>query len=764
MPSISATLMHVRPWITPFKWTPICLLLLPQCLSAQGGSDARVVRYALTIAEERVHPAGKEVSGMTVNGTIPGPTLRFTEGDSAVIQVTNTMEVATSVHWHGILLPNYQDGVPYLTTPPIAPGTTFTYHFPIQQAGTYWYHSHTMLQEQVGVYGSIVIEPRAREMAYDRDLVLVISDWTNEKPKSVLRNLRRGNEWYQVKKGTATPLGMVTRRGALGAQLDFWRQRMEGADIADVAYDAFLFNGVQEDRHPELMPGERVRLRIINASASSQYWLTFGGADPLLIAADGQDVEPVRHNKTFIAIAETYDFLVTIPADAQLEVRATVQDGSGTTSAFLGNGPVRNAPDVPRPDKVAMMQRMAKMDMRMGAPATKLAPGNEDAHRMKAHWGMRMDMPQKPKEGQGASDHAHHSMPPGPMDDMQGEPHMGVFAEFNYDHLKARAVTTLPATNTTRTILLNLTGNMWRYVWSMNGVPLSEADVIEVHRGETIRLTLNNLTMMHHPMHLHGHFFRVLNAAGERSPLKHTVNVPPMQEVTIEFAPDEAGDWFFHCHVLYHMMMGMARVWRTEGPDPRMALYPMKHLLKETNRSIQWGEVDMASHHAGLSLVSTNSRDQWMLGGELGWNERLEAEATYERYLYDYLSVFAGANVENEADEGLPEARLTGIGGIRFFTPYRFDLDVRLDTELRPQIGLGREVMLFRRFIVSGDVEYRLDPGWRGRMTEHGTAGRTVEEEWTWSADGTYMLSRQFSLVASYDNRFGAGAGISARF
>src|SRR5699024_7303681 len=520
----------------------------------------------LTIDQKTVNFTGKNVQGMSINGSIPGPTLRFNEDDYAVIYVENKMDVETSIHWHGLLVPNYFDGVPYLTTPPIMPGQTFKYEFPLRHTGTYWYHSHTLLQEQGGVFGSIVIEPKERTHEYDEDLVLAISDWTDEKQMNVLRNVKRGNELYNIRKGTATPLNQVIGRGALGAQLNFWRQRMEGADIADIYYPAFLMNGQQSASYPDFQVGEKLRLRIINAAASSQFWLTFGGGDPLLIAADGLDVVPVEHNKTFIGIAETYDFIVTIPGNGQLELRATVQDGSGTTSAFLGNGEILTEPNVPKPDKIAMMQQMAKMDMRMGAPAMKYKPKQEDPYEMMNNWGMQMDHdmemngedhnmethemdPPAGRAGMEKMDHERdtskmeHDMDSGdkahpqetenqPMEDMEG---MGMFSQYNYDYLKSPEKTTFSPDQPVREILLNLTGNMWRYIWSMSGVPLSETDIIKIEQGQVVRITLNNLTMMHHPMHLHGHFFRVLNANGEYSPLKHTVNVAPMQKVTIEF-------------------------------------------------------------------------------------------------------------------------------------------------------------------------------------------------------------------------------------
>ncbi|MEP2347212.1 MAG: multicopper oxidase domain-containing protein, partial [Algoriphagus sp.] len=292
--------------------------------------------YTLTLKQAMVSKAGKPVAAMTVNDGIPGPTLRFKEGGYAVIYVKNEMDEETSVHWHGILLPNFFDGVPYLTTPPIKPGETQKYEFPLKQAGTYWYHSHTMLQEQSGVYGSIVIEPKEETLTYDSELVVVLSDWTNQKPHNVLRNLKRGNEWYNIRKGTATPLNQVISRGGFSAQLNFWKQRMESADIADIYYNAFLNNGETTTEYPDFTPGEKVRVRFINGSASSQFWLTFGGKNPMLVSADGLDVVPIDHNKTFIAIAETYDFIVTIPQQGKLEIRATVQDGSGQTSTFLG--------------------------------------------------------------------------------------------------------------------------------------------------------------------------------------------------------------------------------------------------------------------------------------------------------------------------------------------------------------------------------------------------------------------------------------------
>ena len=765
----------------------IIVLLIPMS-SVLGQSmkgnveNLPVHEYNLTIKEEMVNKSGKEVKGMTINGTIPGPTIEFTEGEYAVIYVKNEMSQETSVHWHGLLLPNFYDGVPYLNTPPVKPGQTQKYEFPIKQSGTYWYHSHTMLQEQSGVFGSIVIKPKKQTLTYDKDLVLMLSDWTNEKPMNVLRNLKRGNEWYSIKKGTATPLNQVIERGAFGAQLNFWRQRMKGADIADVYYPAFLINGEESVEYPEFKAGEKVRLRIINGGASTSFWMTFGGEEPILVSADGLDVMPVKKNKTFIGIAETYDFIITVPEEGKIEFKTTAQDGSGTASAFIGNGKVLAAMIIPRPDKIGMMQKMAKMDMKMGAHAIKFQPKKDERFKMKEEYGMQMDKMSgmhmgKPKDSMGMD----HSKMKGmkmedskrskmdmsqPKDAMKKESMKGMdlFSEYNYDYLKSPNKTNYNKNIPVKEVLLNLTGNMNRYIWSMNGVPLSEADKIKISSKEVTRVTFNNLTMMHHPMHLHGHFFRVINKNGDYSPLKHTVNVPPMQKVTIEFYGnngDEYGDWFFHCHILYHMMGGMARVVSYDtARDPRMEEFPVSKIIQETDKWYSWGMMDVASHTTGFNLITSNIRNQFNASLEYGWNKNVEAEFTYERYLHDNLRVYGGVNIENETRNSLDQFNTTAVVGIRYLTPYLFNFDVRVDNKLRPRIALGRSIMIFPKVSVFGYYEYQLDLG----IVNNLPMDKDFTSETVWSAGAEYFLSRNVSLMGSYDNRFGAGGGLSVRF
>jgi len=727
--------------------------------SVEGNLDNLPIKeYRLTIRQEKVNKTGKEVMGMTINGTIPGPTLEFTEGEYAVIYVKNEMDVETSVHWHGLLLPNFYDGVPYLTTPPIEPGQTFKYEFPIKQSGTYWYHGHTMLQEQIGVYGSIVIHPKKETMQYDKELVLMLSDWTNEKPMSILRNLKRGNEWYSYRKGTSTPLYQVIKQGALKAQLKFWKQRMEGVDIADIYYPAFLINGKQSIDYPNFKAGEKVRLRIINGGASTQFWITFGGGNPVLVSADGLDVVPVNKNRIFIAIAEAYDFIVTIPENGKIEFKITAQDGSGTASAYLGNGKILKAPDIPKPDKIAMMKKMAKMNMKMGAHALKFRPKKDERYQMKKKYGMQM-------KGMKSENSPKRKMTKDTTKNKMEKPSKMIMKKegmkYTYDYLRSPKKTNFDKDIPVKEILLNLTGNMQRYIWSMNGVPLSEADKIKIKGNQVTRITLNNLTMMHHPMHLHGHFFRVINKNGDYSPLKHTVNIPPMQSVTIEFYGNEYGDWFFHCHILYHMVGGMARVISYDTPrDPRMKLYPVKKLIAETNKYFKWGMLDATSSMLGLNLTSSNIRNQFNVSLEYGYNKNMEAEVTYDYYLHDYFRVFGGVNVENRTLDNLDEFNTTAVIGIKYFTPYMFNLDLRVDSKLRPRISLGRSILLFKKFSVFGYYEYQIDFG----IVDNLPKNINYQSEAVWNAGAEYMLSRNFSLMAGYDNRFGAGAGLSIKF
>jgi hypothetical protein len=753
----------------------VAALFISQITFAQVGTNGDdrseegrpVKEYNLTIEQKEMTLGGVSAKAMAINGSIPGPVLEFNEGDLAIINVTNKMDEETSVHWHGLILPNFYDGVPYLTTPPIKPGTTFQYRIPVNQSGTFWYHSHTMLQEQKGLYGAIVIQPKEKTMEYDKELAVVLSDWTNEKPLNVLRNLKRGNEWYQIKKGTAVPLSRAIAQGGFSAQLKMWRDRMEGADIADIYYPAFLSNGKKVAEYPDFKPGEKVRLRFINGSASSYYWLDFGAGNPMIVSSDGMDVIPVHKNRLLFAIAETYDVIVTIP-EGKLEIIATAQDGSGHTTIHLGSGNLYPAQVIDKPDKVAMMKQMAKMDMKMGAPALIGNKKKKTPEFLMKKYGMKMDMDNgqmskennMPMNNEMDMGHMNHNTMP-EKDTSGGFTYNERMTYFNYDFIEAKEKTTYNPDIPVNEMLLNLTGNMNRYIWSLNGIPLSEADKIKIKGGEITRITLNNLTMMHHPMHLHGHYFRVINENGERSPLKHTVNVPPMQKVTIEFYNEEEGDWFFHCHILYHLVGGMARVVSYDTPrDERMKEFPLKNLIKETDHYYSWGLAQLGSNFSELRLTSSSIRNEFNLRVESNYNRNSEVELSYNRYLNDWVRIYAGVNAENDIPDSYDEFNTVGLVGIKYFTPYMFNVDVSIDHQLRPRVRIDKEILLFPRFFLEGEYEYKADFGWVNDLEDN----KSYEVEDEWLVRASYMLSRNFSIQANYNNLYGWGGGLTVLF
>ncbi|MBO6524270.1 MAG: multicopper oxidase domain-containing protein [Balneolaceae bacterium] len=732
--------------------------------------------YHLTIDYQTVNFTGKDVQAMTINNGIPGPTLWFQEGKHAVIKVTNKMDVETSVHWHGLLLPNYMDGVAYLTTPPIRPGKTLIYDFPLIHSGTYWYHSHTGLQEQRGIYGSIVIEPKEQNLEYDHDLVLLLSDWTDDNPNHVMKNLKRHNDWYSVKIGSAPSLLKSIQERTLRSQFKLWSMKMPGMHISDIPYDAFLINGAEEQIYNHFKPGEKVRVRVINAGASTYFWLNIGGGHFNIVSADGIDVQPVHAPKVLIGLAETYDFIVEIEKGKSFEFRATAQDVTGSASAFLGRGDKVYAEDIPFPDYQQMGAQMAEMhsddghDMSLEANETGIMTkldhsamqmeemdhskmNHEEGVKSENHSGHDMSSMNQTAE---AMDHEGHSMnadPTAPMDMWN--------TGYSNSVLKAKEKTTIHSGDSLRSLTFNLTGNMWRYTWSINGKELSASDKIKIKKGEVVRITLNNATMMHHPMHLHGHFFRVLNGQGEYSPIKHTVDVPPMSRITIEFEANEEKDWFFHCHVLYHMKTGMARVISYEDSerDQRLAPYPYAMINMMDKKWYTWGTFEGASQYGSLSLTHSNTNNQLNLMAEYGWNENYEFTLDYERFTGEYLRVFGGLKSENESKNTFDEHDLVVRTGFRYLLWYIMDTQFSVDHKLRPEIELDTHIPLTQRLILNGHFEGKTNFG----IIEE-PHSEDIEFEITFNAGLEYLLSKNFAFIGSYDNRFGAGGGISWRF
>lgn len=696
----------------------------------------KVVEYDLYVTDTMVNFTGKHRHAIAINGQIPAPILEFTEGDTAIIRVHNLMKMETSIHWHGILLPNKEDGVPYLTTSPVEPGETYTFTFPLIQSGTYWYHSHTMLQEQSGLYGSIVIHPAQPEPQL-KEYVLLLSDWTDENPHQVLRYLKRGGEWYAIKKGALQSYGEAIAAGYFKDKLKQEWQRMPAMDVSDVYYNKFLMNGQEKNYFKDAKPGEIIRLRIINGSASSYFTLQYGMSYMRLIAADGINVTPISVSKLEIAVAETYDVLITVPETGAAELRATSWDVVGYSSGYFGNGPVMNAPEIPRLNYFKMMREMGSMNMsgmNMGGMEMKGMNMKQDSVPKKMDMSNMdgMDMPARPSGG----------------GNMQGMD-MGMPGEFNYYMLRALHPTTLDSTLLPREVKISLTGNMLRYVWSFDFKTLSVADKILIRKGERVRFILTNNTMMRHPLHLHGHFFRFINSQGDYSPLKHTFDIKPMETVTIEFEANEEKDWFFHCHILYHMMAGMARVVSYEGSEQNeFAKTGYRKLKKEDNILYPWFDLSVHSQGTWLSGNISNNKNALEFEGRVSWKGDYETETHLLRYLdkNQYLAFYIGfdyrknktlalANKPNSKDN-----RRVFDAGFYYLLPMLIRSEWRIDHTGRLRLQLERRDIplsnnFFFDFRANTDKEYAV--GFR------------------------YMIAKPLSISTNYDSDYKWGIGLT---
>lgn len=533
--------------------------------------------FDLSIAAHDLTLDGRTGAAVALNDAVPGPLLEWHEGQDVVVNVTNRLSVDTSIHWHGILLPFEMDGVPGVTFRGIAPGQTFQYRFPVTQSGTYWYHSHSGMQEQRGVYAPIVIHPhRGEPDPCARDYVVMLSDWTFEDPHQVLARLKKMSDYYNFRQFTvANGYGQAGEGSATAwtRKLAWDRMRMMPTDIADVtgATYTYLMNG----RTPAanwtglFRPGERVRLRFINAAAMSYFNVRIPGLEMQVVAADGQAVVPVATDEFQIGVAETYDVVVTPGADPAYTIMAEAMDRSGFAAGTLAQrAGARAAVPALRPRPLLGMVDMG-MDMDM-AGHDAMAGHGSSAAAMPAHHGHAM--PMAPGTGPIVARHGPDTHGPGNIGvatvqrDRLGERGTGLAAAPHrvlvYKDLRRRA-TDFDPRPPTRTLEIHLTGHMERYMWSFDGKQFHEVDgPIEFTHGERLRLVLVNDTMMNHPIHLHGMWLELENGQDGALPRKHTVNVMPGARVSALINADAPGRWAFHCHLLMHMEMGMFRVVR----------------------------------------------------------------------------------------------------------------------------------------------------------------------------------------------------------
>ena len=733
----------------------------------------KVVRYDLYVKDTIVNFTGKDKHAIAVNGQIPMPTLTFTEGDIAEIYVHNEMEVGTSLHWHGLFLPNKEDGVPYLTQMPIAPHTTHKYSFPVVQSGTHWYHSHSGMQEQIGMYGALILKKKSDDPTFRKgiddipQIPVVLSEWTDYDPDNVHRMLHNASDWFAIKKGTTQSYAEAISAGHFKTKLNNEWKRMLAMDVSDVYYDKFLINGENESQLSQFKAGDKVRLRISNAGASSYFWLTYAGGKITVVANDGNDVDPVEVDRLIIGVSETYDVVVTIPAkNTSYEFLATPEDRTKSASLYIGGGIKQLIDPLPKlkyfegmkmmndmmnmngtMNDMGMQMSLQKMDMNtvmypeISGQAPIMMHGKSGGMKMK----MKMEM-QEPKMDQ--STHAMASTD---------------ITTLNYSMLKAPQVTTLPKDAPVRELRFELTGNMNRYLWSMDNKVLSETDKILIKKGENVRIVLYNNSMMRHPMHLHGHDFRVLNGQGDYAPLKNVLDIMPMETDTIEFNANADGDWFFHCHILYHMMSGMNRVFSYENSAPNPLLpdkaAAYKKLQSESNGLHFMAENDFATNGNDGQAMLQNAR--WSFGTEwrLGYHDDhgYESETHIGRYIgrNQWFMPFVGFDARyRKLDRNEVEKNVFGQKSTK---------DKRIQVSLGVAYTLPLLIIAQAEVYHDGNIRFQL-------MREDIPVSKRLRAAFMVNTDKEYMAGLKYiagkniGFTTHYDSDMGIGFGVNVNY
>ena len=737
------------------------LQIVPILLFANVLISQKIVHYDLFVKDTLVNFSRKVKRAIAVNGQIPMPTLTFTEGDTAEIVVHNQLKESTSLHWHGVFVPNKEDGVPYLTQMPIAPNITHVYRFPIIQNGTHWYHSHSGLQEQIGMYGSLILKKRNDDLHYRKGIddiptvPVILSEWTNYNPKNVHRMLHNASDWFAIKKGSTQSYTEAIQKGYFKTKfINEWK-RMLAMDVSDIYYDKFLINGNNESQLSQFKKGDQIRLRISNAGASSYFWLSYAGGKITVVANDGNDVEPTEVDRLIIAVSETYDVLLSIPKEnTSYEFLATAEDRTQSASIFIGAGQKQLATRLPKLNYfkgMKMMNGMMKMNGDMDDMGMNMSLQQMDMNAVMypelsadpMHKEHKMDMEN------GESSNAIHSMKK--------------IRTLNYALLKSPTKTVLPSHAPVRELHFELTGNMNRYVWSMDNKVLSEVDKILIKKGEIVRITLYNNSMMRHPMHLHGHDFRVINGQGNYAPLKNVLDIMPMETNVIEFEANAEGDWFFHCHILYHMMAGMNRVFSYQDQSQNPLIidkkWAYKKLQRESNQLHFMAQNDFATNGNDGMAMAQNTR--WSVATEwrMGYHDKhgYESETHIGRYIgkMQWLMPFIGFDWryrklnQNETEKNIFGQKNTKDNrsqfsiGLAYTLPMLMIAQIELyhDGNLRMQLR-REDIPVSKRvraaFMLNTDSEYMLGLN--------------------------YIITKNIGIRTHYDSDMGLGLGISINY
>jgi CopA family copper-resistance protein len=739
----------------------------------RNNTPPRTVRYDLYIADTMVNFSGKTKRAISVNGQIPMPTLTFTQGDTAEIYVHNELNEETSLHWHGLFLPNQYDGVPNLTQMPIKPHTTHLYTFPIIQNGTHWYHSHTGLQEQIGMYGMFIMKKREE---WDIPTIpLIISEWIDMNPKEVHRSLHAATDWFAVQKGSTQSYSEAIKQGQFKTKLTNEWKRMNAMDLTDVYYDQFLLNGKNQMQQPQFTAGDKVRLRIANGGASDYFWLSYAGGKITVVASDGNEVAPVEVDRLIVAVSETYDVVVTIPENKSYEFLVTPEDRTKYASLWLGSGEKVAATKMKRPKYFAGMKMMNDM-MDMKGNLVEMEGMKMENQVMDMNTVMYPEITGEEKSKKEmkktmapVNDSRMMQMPNNnSMQGMNMEAETKDIVTLNYTMLKSPVKTSLPKEAPVKELTFNLTGNMNRYVWSLDNKVVSESEKILIKKGENVRIVLYNNSMMRHPMHLHGHDFRLLNGQGEYAPMKNIIDIMPMERDTIEFAANVYGDWFFHCHILYHMMSGMGRVFTYENqpanpeiPNPKLA---QRKLFADDREFHLMGRVGIENNGSDGEAMIANTRWKISTLWHLGYHDMhgYESETMIGRYLgrmqwwfpyigFDYhykveggpKNIFGNEEKTWFGQTSNKNNRKTVVAGIAYTLPMLFVADARIDGDGKLRFQLGRE-----------DVP----------VTSRLRFNMMINTDKEYMAGFRYIATKYISLSTHYDSDMGLGAGLTITY
>jgi len=550
--------------VSAVRWPRGRALAAPSRTPVLSGSE-----FQLEIGPTPINITGQPRIATAVNGQVPGPILRWREGDTVTLAVSNRLSVPSSIHWHGIRAPSPMDGVPGLSFNGIAPGETFIYRFPVHQSGTYWYHSHSGFQEQTGVDGPIVIVPKGGyAQAFDRDYVVFLFDWSDENPDTIVSNLKFQSDYYNYGQRTVgTFVDDAAQKGlaaTVANRLEWGKMRMSPTDILDVsgATYTYLINGQPPGANWTALfrPGERVRLRFINGSVMSIYDVRIPDLQMTVVQADGNDVEPVTVDEFRISVAETYDVIVQPRAERAYTIFVQAEDRSGYARGTLAPRPGMTAPIPPMdPRPLRTMTDMGMGGMGTGSMDHGSMPGMPADRGAMGHGSMAGMEAGKSAQKLDLSVEVNNvaEMPTERLNS-PGEGFPAGRRVLTYADLRATRPGSDPRPPS-HEITLHLTGNMERFIWGFDGKKFSEAGPIELKRGDRVRFVLINDTMMEHPIHLHGLWSELENGHGEYRPYKHTINVKPGEKLSYLVSADTPGRWAYHCHLLYHMETGMFR-------------------------------------------------------------------------------------------------------------------------------------------------------------------------------------------------------------